>query len=33
MEFILEEVTYNELDSILRACQGSYKVWTVGLLS
>jgi len=33
MEFILEQVTYNELDSIFISCQGSNKVWAVGLLS
>jgi len=33
MEFILEKVTYNELDSIFIYCQDSNKVWAVGLLS
>lgn len=32
MEFILEEVTYNELGSIFNSCQGCNKVSAVGLL-
>jgi len=33
MEFILKSLAYNELDSIFISCQGSNKVWAVGLLS